>query len=59
MSKYQFYKDDKGEWRWRLKARNGQIVASGEGYKTRGGVLSGIKAHRRIAITELVVEVEA
>jgi uncharacterized protein YegP (UPF0339 family) len=31
---YYYYKDTKGEWRWRLKAQNGRIVAdSGEGYK--------------------------
>ena len=31
----EIYKDDKGEWRWRLKARNNEIVAQGEGYKNR------------------------
>jgi len=31
---YYYYQDAKGEWRWRLKASNGRIVAdSGEGYK--------------------------
>jgi uncharacterized protein YegP (UPF0339 family) len=30
------YQDTKGEWRWRLKAANGKIVAdSGEGYTQR------------------------
>lgn len=30
------YKDKAGEWRWRLKARNGKIVAdSGEGYASK------------------------
>ena len=29
----EIYKDSKGEWRWRLLASNGQIIAtSGEGY---------------------------
>jgi uncharacterized protein YegP (UPF0339 family) len=32
---YYYYKDKQGEWRWRLKASNGRIVAdSGEGYKS-------------------------
>jgi uncharacterized protein YegP (UPF0339 family) len=32
----ELYKDKGGEWRWRLKATNGQIIAtSGEGYKSR------------------------
>jgi uncharacterized protein DUF1508 len=33
-----FYKDARGEWRWRLEARNHNIVAdSSEGYKTKWG----------------------
>jgi len=32
---YYYYKDHKGERRWRLKASNGRIIAdSGEGYST-------------------------
>jgi len=32
---YYIYKDHKGEWRWRLKASNGRIIAdSGEGYSS-------------------------
>jgi len=32
---YIYYKDKKGEWRWRLVASNGRIIAdSGEGYKS-------------------------
>ncbi|MDL9944204.1 YegP family protein [Gordonia sp. ABSL11-1] len=30
------------EWRWRCKSRNGQILASGEGYKRRAGALNAI-----------------
>jgi uncharacterized protein YegP (UPF0339 family) len=33
------YQDAAGEWRWQLKAANGEIVAdSGEGYETLAGV---------------------
>lgn len=33
---FEIYKDRVGEWRWRLKVTNGNIIAdSGEGYKTR------------------------
>jgi hypothetical protein len=32
----ELYEDKSGEWRWRLKATNGQIIAtSGEGYKSK------------------------
>ena len=35
--KWDFYKDVRGEWRWRRTAPNGNIVgASAEGYKNRG-----------------------
>jgi len=34
--KWGFYKDSKGEWRWRRTAPNGEIVGrSSEGYKNR------------------------
>lgn len=47
--KYEVYPDDKSEWRWRLIAGNGEIVSSGEGYKTRNGAVRGTEAHTRIA----------
>lgn len=35
---YEYYKDSKNEWRWRLKASNGRIIAdSGEGYSSEQG----------------------
>ena len=41
--KFHIYKDDKGEWRWRLKATNGKILAdSGEGYSTKQACKVGI-----------------
>jgi uncharacterized protein YegP (UPF0339 family) len=40
---YSYYKDAKGEWRWRLKASNGRILAdSGEGYTTERECLDDI-----------------
>jgi uncharacterized protein YegP (UPF0339 family) len=40
---YCTYEDTKGEWRWRLKAKNGEIIAdSGEGYKDKSDCLAGI-----------------
>lgn len=31
--KPEYYKDSKGEWRWQLRARNGEIIAaSTEGF---------------------------
>jgi len=40
---YVYYKDHKGEWRWRLKASNGRIIAdSGEGYRSEQECLEDI-----------------
>lgn len=55
MSKIEIYQDAGGEWRWRLKARNGEIVAQGEGYKTRAGAERGAEALRRAAMQAKVV----
>jgi uncharacterized protein YegP (UPF0339 family) len=35
MGKLEVYEDVRGEHRWRLKAANGEIVATSEGYTTR------------------------
>ena len=47
--KFEVYKDKAGEFRYRLKARNGEIVLSGEGYKAKASCLNGIDSIRRNA----------
>jgi uncharacterized protein len=50
MAKFELYKDGKGEYRWRLKSGNGQIIATGgEGYTSKAGALNGIEAVKRDA----------
>ena len=40
---FETYKDEAGEHRWRLKAKNGQKIAvSGEGYKNRSDMVEMI-----------------
>lgn len=36
-----------GEWRWRVIAGNGEIIASGEGYASKQAVVNGVDALRR------------
>jgi uncharacterized protein len=48
-AKFEIYEDGKGEFRFRLKAANGEVVASGESYKTKSGVINGIDAVKRAA----------
>ncbi len=40
--KYEMYTDKAGEIRFRLKAKNGEIIATSEGYKAKAGALNGI-----------------
>ena len=47
--KFEIYIDRAGEFRFRLKARNGQIIAVSEGYKTKSGCVNGIRSVRRNA----------
>ncbi len=47
--KFEVYKDKKGEFRFRLKAGNGEVVATGESYPTKAGVMKGIEAVQRAA----------
>lgn len=55
MSRIVIYPDAAGEWRWTLKASNGRVVASGEGYKTRSGATNGARAMVRAAKQAKVV----
>ncbi len=48
--KFEVYTDKKGEFRFRLKARNGQIVASSEGYTTMKTCENGIESVRKNAV---------
>ena len=45
--KFEVYTDRKGEFRFRLKAGNGQIIATGEGYKAKKSCLNGIASVRK------------
>lgn len=45
--KFEVYEDKAGEFRFRLKATNGQIIATGEGYKAKAGCLNGIESVKK------------
>jgi len=55
-SKFELYKDKKGEFRWRLIATNGQLIASGEGYKTKESAKAGIESVKKNAPTAPIEE---
>lgn len=55
--KFEVYVDKKGEFRNRLKATNGQIIATGgEGYTTLKACLNGVESIRKNAVDATVVE---
>ena len=56
--KFVIYTDKAGEFRFRLKATNGQIIAVSEGYKAMASCLNGIESVRKNAAEGKVVEVE-
>lgn len=47
--KFEIYTDKKGETRFRLKATNGEIIAVGEGYKSKAGCKNGIESIKKNA----------
>ena len=58
--KFEVYVDKAGEYRFRLKAKNGEIIATGgEGYKTLANCLNGVDSGKRNAPdAEIVDETE-
>ena len=42
--KFELYKDKRGEFRFRLKATNGQIILASEGYKAKPSAKNGIES---------------
>lgn len=47
--KFQLYQDKSGLFRFRLKARNGKIIAVSEAYQTKSGCENGIRSVRENA----------
>lgn len=54
--KFEVYADKRGEFRFRLKATNGQIIATGEGYKQKSSCLNGIESIRKNAADAKIVK---
>jgi uncharacterized protein YegP (UPF0339 family) len=56
--KFEVYKDKSGKYRFRLKAGNGEIIATGEAYESKQGCLNGIESIRKNAPDAKVEELE-
>ncbi|MBR3610179.1 MAG: YegP family protein [Oscillospiraceae bacterium] len=51
--KFEIYNDKAGEFRFRLKARNGEIILASEGYKTKASCENGIESVRKNSAGEI------
>ena len=57
---FEIYQDARKEYRWRLKAGNGQVIAtSGQGYKAKADCRHGIEVIQKEAATAKVEEATA
>ena len=56
--KFEMYLDKAGEYRFRLKATNGQVIATSEGYKAEASCVNGIESVKKNAVDAPVVEAE-
>jgi uncharacterized protein len=58
-AKFEPYKDAKGEFRWRLVAANGQLIATGGGgYKSKDSAKASIDSVKKYALAAEIVETE-
>ena len=54
--KFELYRDNAGEFRFRLKATNGQVIATSEGYVAKKSCENGIESVKKNAVDAPVVE---
>ena len=54
--KFEMYQDKAGEYRFRLKATNGQIIAVSEGYVAKTSCVNGIESVQKNAADAEIVE---
>jgi len=57
-AKFEIYQDKSGDYRFRLRATNGQVIATGQGYKSKKSCLQGVESVKKNAPVADVVESE-
>ncbi len=57
-AKFEVYKDNNEEYRFRLKAANGEIIASSEGYSSKSACLNGIESVKNNAPDAEIKEID-
>ena len=56
--KFEIYQDKAGEYRFRLKARNGEIILSSQGYDEKRSCLNGVESVKKNAPEAEIVREE-
>jgi uncharacterized protein YegP (UPF0339 family) len=54
--KFEIYADKAGEFRFRLKATNGQVIAVSEGYVAMASCVNGVESVKKNAVEAAIVE---
>lgn len=57
-AKFEYYTDKSGKFRFRLKAANGQIIATSEAYESKSSCMNGIESVKTNAGSAEIVEVK-
>jgi uncharacterized protein len=56
--KFEVYEDGSGKFRFRLKAGNGEIIATSQGYASRQSCMKGIDSVKKNASNAEIVEIK-
>jgi uncharacterized protein YegP (UPF0339 family) len=56
IGKFEVYTDKAGEYRFRLKAPNGEIIAVSEGYHSKQSCMNGIQSVKKNVLKPKIVE---
>ena len=56
--KFEVYTDKAGEYRFKLKAPNGEVIAVSEGYSSKKSCMNGIESVKKNAPKATIVELE-
>ncbi len=57
-SLFEWFKDKSGKYRFRLKAANGEIIATSEAYSSKDACVGGIESVKKNAPIAKIVEVK-
>ncbi len=53
--RFELFKDRKKQWRFRLRARNGKIIASSEAYVSRRNAIIGIESVQDCVVDAIIL----